>query len=391
MSASPPEPGVPADGSVAGKRKGKIKTRHTVGRVVLATMVVISLATGLSVVYLYRHYNSNLNVLDVGNAIKNRPEHVAPTGPSGPINILVMGSDNRDAPGDHIDNLTGIGKRSDTTILLHLSGDRQHAYGISIPRDSVVHRAACYDATGKEISAATDGAMWNDAFNIGGPACTIEQFEQLTHVPVDHFVVIDFAGFQSMVDAIGGVDVCIPHAVNDPIGHIQLPAGNHKLSGIQALNYVRERHSLGNGSDIGRIKRQQAFIASMAHTAISANTLANPLHLTKFLDAATKSLTVDTGLKSIAKLVGLAYQFRHIGLDHIQFVTTPQQPDPTNLNRVVWLPAAKGMWDDIRNDRVLPKSILSGSLNAKHIPGVTHHNKPGSNQGADNLANGLCA
>ncbi|MDX6358527.1 MAG: hypothetical protein QOH37_1581, partial [Nocardioidaceae bacterium] len=110
-----------------------------------------------------------------------------------------------------------------------------------------------------------------------------------------------------------------------------------------------------------------------------------------FLDAATKSLTVDTGLKSIAKLVGLAYQFRHIGLDHIQFVTTPQQPDPTNLNRVVWLPAAKGMWDDIRNDRVLPKSILSGSLNAKHIPGVTHHNKPGSNQGADNLANGLCA
>jgi LCP family protein required for cell wall assembly len=391
MSASPPEPGAPADDSVAGKRKGKVKTRHTVGRVVLATMVVISLATGLSVVFLYRHYNGNLNVLDVSNQLKNRPEHAVPAGPSGPINILVMGSDNRDAPGDHIDNLTGIGKRSDTTILLHLSGDRQHAYGISIPRDSVVRRAACYDANGKEISAATDGAMWNDAFNIGGPACTIEQFEQLTHVPVDHFVVVDFAGFQAMVDAIGGVDVCIPHAVNDTIGHITLPAGNHKLSGIQALDYVREREALGNGSDIGRIKRQQAFIASMAHTAISANTLANPIHLTRFLDAATKSLTVDTGLKSIAKLVGLAYQFRHIGLDHIQFVTTPQEPDPTDLNRVVWLPAAKGMWQDIRNDRVLPKAILSGSLNAKHIPGVTHHNKPGSSQGADNLANGLCA
>jgi LCP family protein required for cell wall assembly len=391
MSASPPEPGVPADDSVAGKRKGKVKARHTVGRVVLATMVVISLATGLSVVYLYRHYNSNLNVLDVSGAIKNRPEHKVPTGPSGPINILVMGSDNRDAPGDHIDNLTGIGKRSDTTILLHLSGDRRHAYGISIPRDSVVHRAACYDTSGKEISAATDGAMWNDAFNIGGPACTIEQFEQLTHVPIDHFVVIDFAGFQSMVDAIGGVDVCIPHAVNDPIGHITLPAGDHKLSGMQALDYVRERHSLGNGSDIGRIRRQQAFIASMAHTAISANTLANPLHLTRFLDAATKSLTVDTGLKSIAKLVGLAYQFRHIGLDKIQFVTTPWMEDPSDPNRVVWQPAAAGMWKDIRNDRVLPKSILSGSLNAKHIPGVTKDNKPGSSQGADNLANGLCA
>jgi LCP family protein required for cell wall assembly len=391
MSASPPDAGAPSGRSVAGKRKGKVKVRHTVGRIVLATMLVISLATGLSVVYLYRHYNSNLNVLDVNGSLRNRPSHQVPTGPSGPINILVMGSDNRDAPGDHIDNLTGIGKRSDTTILLHLSADRQHAYGISIPRDSVVHRAACYDTTGKQISAATDGAMWNDAFNIGGPACTIEQFEQLTHVPVDHFVVVDFAGFQAMVDAIGGVDVCIPHAVNDTVGHITLPAGNHKLSGIEALDYVREREALGNGSDIGRIKRQQAFIASMAHTAISANTLANPLHLTRFLDAATKSLTVDTGLKSIAKLVGLALQFRHIGLDKIQFVTTPQEPDPANPNRVVWLPAAAGMWRRIRNDQVLPKSILSGSLNAKHIPGVTHNNTPGSSQGQTNLANGLCA
>jgi LCP family protein required for cell wall assembly len=391
MSASPPDAGAPADAPVAGKRKGKVKVRHTVGRVVLATMLVISLVTALSVVYLYRHYNANLKVLDVSGSLHDRPTHTVPTGPSGPINILVMGSDNRDAPGDYIDNLTGIGKRSDTTILLHLSGDRQHAYGISIPRDSVVHRAACYDNTGKQISPATDGAMWNDAFNIGGPACTIEQFEQLTHVPVDHFVVVDFAGFQAMVDAIGGVDVCIPHAVNDTIGHITLPAGTHKLSGMQALDYVREREALGNGSDIGRIKRQQAFIASMAHTAISANTLANPLHLTRFLDAATKSLTVDPGLKSIAKLVGLAYQFRHIGLDKIQFVTTPWMTDPTNANRVVWQPAAARMWKDVRNDRVLPKSILSGSINAKHIPGVTHNNKPGSGQRSANLANGLCA
>src|SRR3954469_3969460 len=186
MSAVPPDAGSTGDAAAAGKRKGKGKVHHTVGKVVAATMVVIALVTGLSVVFLYRHYNSNLNVIDVSHAIKNRPTHKVPTGPSGPINILVMGSDNRDAPGDHIDNLTGIGKRSDTTILLHLSGDRQHAYGISIPRDSVVHRAACYDTTGKQISAATDGAMWNDAFNIGGPACTIEQFQALTKVPVDH-------------------------------------------------------------------------------------------------------------------------------------------------------------------------------------------------------------
>jgi LCP family protein required for cell wall assembly len=317
-----------------------------------------------------------------------------PTGPHGPINIMVMGSDNRDAPGDHIDNLTGIGKRSDTTILLHLSADRQHAYGVSIPRDSIVNRPACLNDNGNQISPPATGVMWNDAFNIGGPGCTVRQFEQLTGIPVDHYVVVDFNGFKSMVDAIGGVSVCLPHAVNDPIGHITLPAGTHKFTGDQALNYVRERHSLGNGSDIGRMKRQQAFIASMAHQAISANTLANPIHLAKFIDAATKSLTLDPDIGSLSKLVGLAYQFRHIGLDHIQFVTTPWMPEPSDPNRVVWAPQAQPLWNAIAKDQVLTKQMLSGSLNAKHIPGVTKHPKNSQQEqaaAAENLANGLCA
>src|SRR3954449_5006551 len=236
MSAVPPDDGPQAD--AGGKRRGKVKVHHTVGKVVAATMVAVALVTGLSVVFLYRHYNSNLNVLDVSNAIKNNPTHKVPTGPSGPLNILIMGSDNRDAPGDHIDNLTGIGKRSDTTILLHLSADRQHAYGISVPRDSIVDRPTCLDDKGKVISPAAAGVMWNDAFNIGGPGCTVRQFEQLTGIPIDHFLVVDFSGCKGMVDAIGGVEVCLPHQVNDPIGHITLPAGTHTFTGTQALNYV---------------------------------------------------------------------------------------------------------------------------------------------------------
>jgi LCP family protein required for cell wall assembly len=395
MSAPLPDGAGNSGISVGGKRKGPAKTRHTVAKAIGATMVVIALVTGLTVVFLYRHYNGNLNVKDISAELgTDRPTPQAPKGPHGPINIMIMGSDNRDAPGDHIDNLTGIGKRSDTTILLHLSADRQHAYGISIPRDSIVNRPACLDDNGKQISAPADGVMWNDAFNIGGPGCTVRQFEQLTGIRVDHYVVVDFNGFKSMVDAIGGVEVCIPHAVNDPIGHITLPAGTHKFSGTQALNYVRERHSLGNGSDIGRMKRQQAFIASMAHQAISADTLANPIHLAKFIDAATKSLTLDPDIGSLSKLVGLAYQFRHIGLDHIQFVTTPWEPDPSNPNRVVWKPEAQTLWDAIKKDEVLTKAMLTGSLNAKHIPGVTKHPKNGQQeqaQAADNLANGLCA
>ena len=142
------------------------------------------------------------------------------------------------------------------------------------------------------------------------------------------------------------------------------------------------------------MKRQQAFIASMAHQAISANTLANPIRLAKFIDAATKSLTLDPDIGSISKLVGLAYQFRHIGLNHIQFVTTPWEADPTDPNRVIWAPAAQHLWKAIAKDKVLRKAMLSGSLNAKHIPGVTKH--PHNSQqeqaaAAENLANGLCA
>jgi LCP family protein required for cell wall assembly len=396
MSAPPPDgAGTSGDAAPGGKRKGPAKTHHTVAKAIGATMVVIALVTGLTVVFLYRHYNGNLHVKDISAELgTDRPTPQAPKGPHGPINIMIMGSDNRDAPGDHIDNLTGIGKRSDTTILLHLSADREHAYGVSIPRDSIVDRPACLDDNGKPISAPADGVMWNEAFNIGGPGCTVRQFEQLTGIRVDHYVVVDFNGFKSMVDAIGGVEVCIPHAVNDPIGHITLPAGTHKFTGTQALNYVRERHSLGNGSDIGRMKRQQAFIASMAHQAISADTLANPIHLAKFIDAATKSLTLDPDIGSLSKLVGLAYQFRHIGLDHIQFVTTPWETDPSNINRVVWKPEAQTLWDAIKKDEVLSKAMLSGSLNAKHIPGVTKHPKNGQQeqaQAANNLANGLCA
>jgi LCP family protein required for cell wall assembly len=399
MSALPPDSGDAGVGEGAaggGRRKGEVKVRHTVAKVVTATLVVIALVTGLTVVFLYRHYNGNLDAEDLTKAIgtQSAEERRKWPAPSGPINILVMGSDNRDAPGDHVDNLTGIGQRSDTTILLHLSADRSRAYGVSIPRDSVVDRPSCLDNSGKPISDAVTGAMWNDAFNVGGPACTIRQFQELTHVPVSHWIVVDFAGFKSMVDALGGVEVCLPHAVNDPIGHITLPAGTHKFSGDQALDYVRERHDLGNGSDIGRMKRQQAFIASMAHQAISANMLARPLSMLKFLDAATKSIHLDEGIGSLAKIAGLGYKFRHIGLDKIQFVTTPWEVDPSDPNRVVWAPEAKTLWDDIRLDKPLPRSLLSGSVSAHRIPGVTNKPKNGQQEqqsAADNLANGLCA
>ena len=173
-------------------------------------------------------------------------------------------------------------------------------------------------------------------------------------------MVVDFGGFKGMVDAIGGVDVCLPHAVNDTVGHITLPAGTHKFSGTQALNYVRERHDLGNGSDIGRMKRQQAFIASMAHQAVSANTLANPIHLSKFLDAATKSLTLDSDLAASPSWSGWATSSATSASTTSSSSRRPGRPTPAMPTAWSGRPRRAGCGSEIPNDQPLPKSLLSG-------------------------------
>ena len=173
-----------------------------------------------------------------------------------------------------------------------------------------------------------------------------------------------------MVDAIGGVQVCIPEpGIIDPAHGINIPAGTRKLEGFQALNYVRERYVLGNGSDIGRMKRQQAFIAAMAHQVLSANTLARPDPLLKFLEAATDSLQLDKGLGNLVKIAKLGIEFKGIGLDNIQFITVPWQYAPDDPNRIRWLPEANQVWQAIINDKPMAEKFLNDAISAEHLPG----------------------
>jgi LCP family protein required for cell wall assembly len=374
LDGTPSEPG--AASPEGPKRRGAVRKRHTIGRVLLSTVVVLALVTGLGVVFLYRHLNGNLAVLDPSDQLSNRPDKVAVEGPQEPLNVLVMGSDSRDGAGNNIDGLTGGGERSDTTILLHVSADRKRAFGVSIPRDLLVDRPDCTTSSGKSIPGATQ-VMWNQAFELGGPACTIQQFEQITGIRLDHFVKVDFEGFRGMVDAIGGVEMCIPDDIDDPAHAIHIEAGTRKLKGKEALNYVRERYVVGDGSDVGRMKRQQAFIASMAHQVIAAGTLARPDRLVRFLDSATKSLTVDPGLKNVVKLAELGNQFKGIGTDHIKFITIPIITAPSDPNRLAWKqPEADQVWAKVRNDQPLTKRLSSDVISAAKLPGKTPSSTP---------------
>jgi LCP family protein required for cell wall assembly len=354
---------------VQGRHRGDTEPTHHVLRALGLIVLALSLAAGLFVAYTYRSLNDNLTVLDIDRQLADRPQKVEVEGPKEPLNVLVMGSDSREGAGNNIDGLAGGGQRSDTTILLHLSADRKHAYGVSLPRDAMVQRPDCTDADGTTIPGGYD--MWNVAFALGGPACTVQQTEQLTGIHVDHFVVVDFRGFKDMVDAIDGVKVCIPEEVDDDEGNIHLDAGTRVVRGREALDYVRVRHDISSNGDIGRMKRQQAFIASMANRVMSADTLARPDRLLSFLGAATKSLTLDEKLDSVKQLADLAGEFQDIGLDNIKFITVPWDFWEEDPNRLVWAEDANRLWRQMRFDRQLSRDLSAEAIDAAQRPGST--------------------
>ena len=286
-----------------------------------------------------------------------------------PLNILVMGSDTRVGEGNAVDNQTGIGRRSDTTILLHISADRKQVYGVSLPRDALVTRPECEDADGNKVPGE-DLQLFNTAFSVGGETCTVKMMEELTGIYIDHYISMDFNGFKEMVDAVHGVTVCIPEDVNDEQHNIFLEAGTQELSGQDALNYVRERTELSANADIGRMKRQQAFIASMINKVVSAGTLSRPKRVYDFVDAATGAITPDPGLASLGKLVKLAREFRRTDLDDIQFITVPFQPYEPDPNRLVWAPEAEKLWQLIRADKPLTKKFRDEVISADAPPGT---------------------
>jgi LCP family protein required for cell wall assembly len=365
-----------------GKRRGRTRRTHTVAKVLLATLLTLGMVSGLSVAFLYRHLNGNLNVVDVANQLTNRPDKVKIRAPKQPINILVMGSDSRDCSGCKIDGESGGG--SDTTILFHLSADRESAYGVSIPRDSLVDRPDCRTKDGDTIAGASN-TMWNAAYSLGGPACTIQQFEQTTGIRIDNYVVVDFGSFQQMVDAVDGVEVCVPEDIDSSEYGITIPAGTRTLNGKEALAYVRVRHGVGDGSDIGRIKRQQAFIGALVAKVLSSGTLTRFDRLVRFLNAATKSLTTDIpNIKDMA-LVGL--QFKHIGLKRIRFITVPFVYSTSQPGRVEWTDDAQTLWDRIKYDKPLGK-LRDGSIGANQVPSSGTPSGSASSSGTESPSEG---
>ncbi|MEV7559302.1 LCP family protein [Streptomyces sp. NPDC048331] len=276
---------------------------------------------------------------------RERPAHLA----TGAENILLIGSDSRSGKDNARYGQDGGTQRSDTTILLHLPQDRRSATAVSIPRDLMTDIPSCLQPDGSRTAARFSQFNW--AFQWGGAACTIRTVEKLTGIRVDHHMVIDFGGFKKMVDAIGGVEVCLKEPVNDSEAKLRLAAGRQTLRGEQALGYVRARHSLGNGSDTERMDRQQQFLGSLVKKVQSNGVLLNPTRLYPLLDAATSSVTTDPGLASLRGLYELVRGMRDIPTHQVKFLTVPRKPYAPDPNRDELVePAAERLFRRLRMD-----------------------------------------
>lgn len=323
--------------------------------IIVAAGLVLLLTMGTAA---YVKFNGNITRIDVSGLLGQRPKNNAVADKLTnlkPVNILVIGSDTRDLGTNAFGNAANFaGARSDTTLILHLSGDRKSAVVVSVPRDSMTRAPLdCKDPKGK----VADGPIrqWNANYSLGGPACLIRTVEGTTGIFIDHFMVVNFVGFQSMVDALGSVQVCLPTAVVDRQSQLDLPAGLSRVTGKEALAFVRVRHNIGNdASDLGRIDRQQAFLSSMVQEATSTNLLLRPDKLFRFLDAATKSLTTDPALGNLNALREVAQSVVGLKSSQIRFVTVPVEDYPPDHNRVQWTSAADGLWKSIREDAPLP-------------------------------------
>jgi LCP family protein required for cell wall assembly len=335
------------------------------GTIALAAGLVLVLVL---VVVVYFKLNSNITQLDVSKMLGHS---LSTDGAANlkPMNILVMGSDTRAGIGTNDFGTTAdvSGARSDTTLIVHLSGDRQSAVVVSVPRDSMTRAPADCKSPNNPVAPDVwmkDGPIrqWNANFSLGGPACLIRTVEGNTGVRIDHFVVLNFLGFQSMVDALGSVQVCVPTPVNDSYSGLQLPAGRSEVNGKQALAFVRIRHNIGNdASDLGRISRQQAFLSAMVQEATSSKLILRPDKLIRFLDAATKSLTADPGMANLNSLREVAQSVSGLKTSQVRFVTVPIEDYPPDHNRVQWSADADALWKALRQDKPLPGSKPSPS------------------------------
>ncbi|MFF2848256.1 LCP family protein [Streptomyces sp. NPDC058001] len=375
QAAPPRRRGAHAEVAPGGRAAARAARRRKGGGLRLALLIFLSLVVlaTAGAGWMYLKLNGNIDTFGADGLSDNRPDAAASKGQ----NVLVIGSDARTGGNSALGggDKGDIG-RSDTAFLLHVYADHKHAVAVSIPRDTLLTIPPCKLPDGT-WTRPQDNTMFNAAYSVGqtakgNPACTQNTVEHLTGLRVDHTVVVDFKGFAALTDVVGGVKVCLPQDIyqkdlspsRPTQGKLLFHKGEQEVAGQRALDYVRIRHGIGDGSDIGRIKRQQAFVASLMKKVKSDGL--TPTKLLPLADAATNSMTVDPGLGSADKLISFAMSLKNIDLHNTKFVTIPWRYEGSRVAIVE--PDASALWAALKADRTIDGTDASGKKDKPSAP-----------------------
>lgn len=318
----------------------------------MAGVLVLGLGTaGLLIYRLQNNVTTAPLTAGVGNKSSDKPDV-----DTGSLQILILGTDTRDGANSQYgtaEDSTGEGQ-SDVMLLMDISADNSRVSVTSFPRDLIVPIPDCTPAAGGEIVHGSPAGQLNAAL-AAGPGCTVSAINDITGLTIDHFMLADFTAVKELSTALGGVEVCVDHSVNDFDGsHLVLPAGKSLVAGEQALAFLRTRHSFGDASDLARIQAQQYFLASMVRKVKSEGTLTNLPKLYNLADVVTKNLTIDSNLANIPAMVGIANRLAKIDLANVAFVTVPTEAYVADNNRVqLKEPEAGQFFAALRNDKSL--------------------------------------
>lgn len=239
----------------------------------------------------------------------------------GGFNVLVVGTDNDPDQG------TAYGQRdatlNDVNILLHVSADHTNATAVSIPRDLVAPIPACAKADGSGTTPAMAAQPINTAWGEGGLNCVVQTTQGLTGLDIQYAAAVSFRGVIEMSNAIGGVPVCVAQPIHDRYTGLDLPAGTSTLQGDQALAFLRSRHGVGDGSDLGRISSQQVFLSSLLRRVKSDETLTSPATLYKLARAAASNMQLSQSLGDLGTMVQMGRALQDLPLSRVNFVQYP--------------------------------------------------------------------
>ncbi|MFF4764199.1 LCP family protein [Streptomyces sp. NPDC001292] len=347
--AAPPEEPLPG-------RRGRRPEKKSKSKKVLmwtgGTMALVLVGVGTAGYLVLKHLEGNVTTTDVGSAAKNGFSK------NEAFNILVIGTDKRTGAGNEGYGDKGSVGHADTNVLLHVSKDRTNATALSIPRDLIVDVPDCPtkqpDGSTKVIPG-TAGVRFNTSLGQDGrdAGCTMRTVKELTGIAPDHFMMADFNAVKTLTTAVGGVEVCVGKPINDEKSHLKLPEGKSVVKGEQALAFVRTRHAFGFGGDLDRIKVQQQFLSSLMRKMASGDTLTDPSKLYNLANAATKALTVDTGIGKVGALKDVALELKKVPPKNITFLTLPVIDNPAekvHATVVVNKNTAPQVFDAINND-----------------------------------------